>query len=358
VDFLFENSFELRQMFGSKYNLVGFDPRGINNSGPIVDCFPNHDDARTAYEQLFFTDVTNASSTSLETQFYAADLYGEWCSASIGQNATELYISTPLVAHDMLTYAKAEQEAAGKPEKDAKVWYYGVSYGTVLGVTFASLFPEYVGRLILDGVVDAEDYYHNAWSANLFQSDEALSTFSTFCHQSGPDYCTLWGPSPRNITDCLENILAKLRYHPIPKTGLDGVTTPGLASYSDLKQLMLLSVYLPLQYFPFLADILSGLENNNSTLFQTATDLVPSLLIPQDVDTMIKCVDGYGRSNYTTIETYQQYVHRLEGQSKYFGEVWPNNAAGVLCRSVGLQVPESVIFKGTLPFNYLPVRIS
>jgi pimeloyl-ACP methyl ester carboxylesterase len=119
----------------------------------------------------------------LETQFYAADLFGEWCSETIGQkNGTEIYISTPLVAQDMLTYAKAEQKATGKPEADAKVWYYGASYGTALGATFASLFPNNVGRLILDGVIDAEDYYRNGWRENLFQADETLNTFSTFCH--------------------------------------------------------------------------------------------------------------------------------------------------------------------------------
>jgi hypothetical protein len=118
---------------------------------------------------------------------------------------------------------------------------------------------------------------------------------------------------------------------------------------------MLLAVYFPLSEFPFLADILSGLENGNASSFITATELIPEYLIPDDVDTMIKCVDGYGRSNYTTIENYEMYVDLLEGQSKYFGEVWPNNAGGVLCRSVELQIPDSVMFQGIStsywPFN-------
>jgi pimeloyl-ACP methyl ester carboxylesterase len=347
IKFLHDTGSELRQILGSQYNLVGFDPRGINHSGPIVDCFQDNPHARTAYERLFFSEISNASSISLETQFYSADLFGEWCSETIGQkNRSGIYISTPLVAQDMLTYAKAEQKAAGKSEADAEVWYYAVSYGTVLGATFASLFPNNVGRLILDGVVDAEDYYHNGWRSNLFQSDEALNTFSTFCYQSGPNNCSFWGPSSQNITDRLDNILAELKYHPIPKTGLGGTSTPGLATYSDLKQLMLLAVYFPLSVFPYLADILSGLENGDASSFVTATELVGPFLIPEDVDTMIKCVDGYGRSNYTTIEDYEEYVDILDGQSKYFGEVWPNNADGVLCRSVKLQLPESVIFQG------------
>jgi hypothetical protein len=85
IQFLLDTGSELRQILGSQYNLVGFDPRGINNSGPIVDCFQDNPDARTAYERLFFSEVSNASSISLETQFYSADLFGEWCSETIGQ---------------------------------------------------------------------------------------------------------------------------------------------------------------------------------------------------------------------------------------------------------------------------------
>lgn len=129
--------------------------------------------------------------------------------------------------------------------------------------------------------------------------------------------------------------MAELKYHPIPKAGLDRTTTPGLATYSDLKQLTLLAVYLRLWGFPILADILSGLENSNNSAFLTASDLVNQFLLPgQDSDVLIKCIDGYGRTNYTTIEDHENYIGLLDSQSKYFGEVWPNNAAGVLCRSV------------------------
>lgn len=57
----------------------------------------------------------------------------------------------------MLSYVQTEQAAAGKPVEDAKLIYWGLSYGTVLAATFASLFPGKVGRIIADGVLDASD---------------------------------------------------------------------------------------------------------------------------------------------------------------------------------------------------------
>jgi pimeloyl-ACP methyl ester carboxylesterase len=86
------------------------------------------------------------------------------------------YVNTPQVARDMLAITKA----AGFP----KLSYWGVSYGTVLGMsdclffgkknanmcpgmTFATLFPDNIGRLIVDGVVDADDYYAAEYRKNL-----------------------------------------------------------------------------------------------------------------------------------------------------------------------------------------------
>lgn len=227
VGLVLSNTLALTQLVGTQYNLIGFDPRGVNNSGPVVDCFPNNPGTRAAFESNFFSDVSNASSTSIEIQYYAADFFGTWCTEAIRhQNGTGQYVSTPAVAQDMLSCITAEQKAA---EANAKLWYYGVSYETVLGATFASLFPDHVGRLVLDGVFDAEDYYNLGWKTNLFQTDEALSTFSTFCYQSGPQNCSFWGPSAQNITDRLDNILAELKYNPILVLGLQPGSTPGLA---------------------------------------------------------------------------------------------------------------------------------
>lgn len=334
----------MKAILGSDYNIVGFDPRGVNNSGPVVDCFPSRSDAREDFSDQFFTVTANSSSNSLEQQFYAADLFGQWCSAVFQKNASGEYVSTPAVATDMLTYAKAEQKAAGKPEEEAKLWYYAVSYGTALGSTFAALYPQNVGRLVLDGVLDAEDYFNGAWGSNLYQSDDALRTFSTYCHQAGPNTCSFWGPSHQNITDRLDAIISVLQDRPMPVAGLTGGNGPGLATYADLKQLLLWAVYAPVQRFPQLADALKALESGDGSQVMNGLE---NVVVTDDEDTIIKCVDGYHGTNLSTLEAYRNYVTLLEKESHYFGDAWPTNANNVLCRSVNLTTTNTRAFSGT-----------
>lgn len=52
--------------------------------------------------------------------------------------------------------------------------YLGFSYGTFLGNTFGSMFPDRVKRMVLDGVVDATDYTAQGWITNLQDTDKVM----------------------------------------------------------------------------------------------------------------------------------------------------------------------------------------
>jgi pimeloyl-ACP methyl ester carboxylesterase len=348
VQLILEHGDNYAQFLGPQYNLIGFDPRGVNNSGPTVDCFRGNQQARTTFETLFFSDVTDASSTSLGTQFYSSDLFGQWCTEAFGYgNKAQQYISTPAVAQDMLTFAKAEQRLASKPEDEAELWYYGQSYGTVLGSTFASLFPNNVGRVILDGVLDVQDYYEGGWKTNLFDTDEVLGTFPKYCYEGGPKNCSFWGPSEQNITDRLDNILMRIKDHPVPVAGLPDGDTIGLGTYSDLKQSMLEAVYFPTQAFPILADVLVSLEMGNGSLI---VDIPESFLFGPDVATLIRCIDSYGNNVLTSFDDFQNWVNIQTEQSKYLGDTWSTSASIVLCRSLNLDLPRGGSFPGSSNF--------
>jgi hypothetical protein len=65
------------------------------------------------------------------------------------------YVGTPVVARDMLEITEREWDRVGKDGSKKGLRYWGFSYGSVLGTTFASMFPDRIERLAVDGRIHA-----------------------------------------------------------------------------------------------------------------------------------------------------------------------------------------------------------
>ena len=142
----------------------------------------------------------------------------------------------------MLTFAEAQARAKGRLATDSKVWFIGYSYGTVLGSTFAALFPDRVGRLVLDAVVDPRDYYENLWMSNLAQADEVAESFFITCYEAGPEKCAFYAPSPLAIATRYTKIARKLEKAPLPVAYYNTLRMPELVMWSDLMEHFAMSV--------------------------------------------------------------------------------------------------------------------
>lgn len=125
---------EVRQAF----DIVGFDPRGVGESTP-VDCLPD--------KRL---DAFVASDPDPDTTQEVADsvrmirAFGKGCVQRSGELAA--HVSTVEAARDV----DIIRELLG----DRRLSWFGASYGTLLGATYAELFPERVGRMVLDAALD------------------------------------------------------------------------------------------------------------------------------------------------------------------------------------------------------------
>jgi pimeloyl-ACP methyl ester carboxylesterase len=119
------------------FDIVGFDPRGVGRSAPI-DCLGDEQ-----LDDFLDTDPTPDSTAEQQELLEAARTMAEGCQE---RNPDLLpHVSTVDAAKDM----DVLRAALG----DGLLNYLGKSYGTFLGSTYAELFPERVGRFVLDGVV-------------------------------------------------------------------------------------------------------------------------------------------------------------------------------------------------------------
>lgn len=144
------------------YEILGFDPRGISLSTPRAECY---DDAADRAADALQRQGMSSVSDDLGLKFNYQNLkgLGELCGQQ-GPDSIFNHMSTASVARDMLEIVdRVDELRRGKstPAEGARkpgLQYLAVSYGTVLGNTFASMFPDRVERMVLDGVADADDF--------------------------------------------------------------------------------------------------------------------------------------------------------------------------------------------------------
>lgn len=223
---------------------------------------------------------------------------------------------------------------------EEKLLYWGYSYGTVIGSTFATLQPHRVGRVVIDGVCDTDDYYHTGWLANLQDTDLVMEHFYEYCSIAGPSRCAMArkNSSTADIKAQIEALVANIKEDPIPVPG-NSTRGPEIITYSDMMQMIRMALYKPLKAFPQMADLLADLAYGNGTAFAAfkqdahkpscplqcknpSSDTEPCLP-PTSWETTsgIMCSDGIDVSN-STKDDFRGVLAELYGQSKWMGEVW------------------------------------
>ncbi|WP_157116579.1 alpha/beta fold hydrolase [Nocardia vaccinii] len=124
----------------SRYDLIGFDPRGVARSGRRQRCgWPVATPIRSAGVGL----PGFVAETGLQAQLAAQCL--------VGDRDWMRQLSTRNTARDMDVIRAALHED--------RLSYYGVSYGTYLGAVYAQLFPGRSDRMVLDSAIDPRRYW-------------------------------------------------------------------------------------------------------------------------------------------------------------------------------------------------------
>lgn len=346
---------------GRNYNLIGIDPRGVNNSGPNLGCFPGYPVAgRNAFYADVFDAVDNSSEYGLQTSFQHVNTYGEWCSGIYSVNDTAKYAGTVAVVQDFIHYTELAAKAQNREPSEAKLNFYGISYGTVIGATIATLYPDRINRMVLDGVVDTEDYYEGGWRTAAYDSDEAVRSVFRACFEAGPELCPFHqnAASWEQLEERFNAMLDGLRQAPIPvavplsSEVHDLKLLPHLITWRDLLYGALMFSYDPFNSYPMLVQALAQLEIGNVssltgvvTRSKTVSPMLSDTYDSREALTLISCLDAQGRFNTSSIEEYTDYIAFMTNRSQYGGLVI-SAFSGPICSKLNILPPESQAWKG------------
>ncbi|WP_307796135.1 alpha/beta hydrolase [Amycolatopsis sp. 195334CR] len=187
-----------------RFDLVGFDPRGVGTSNPLR-CFTTAEDQADVFAKQVAVPITRAE---MSDSLAAYREYGEFCDRNAGSLLD--HMSTKDVVRDL----DLLRAAAG----DQKLTYVGFSYGTLIGATYANMFPKATRALVLDGNVDpklrtSDGLQYDRERARGFEL--SLDAYLTECANVGAK-CAFSAGGPRQKFD---EIREHLRGQPIPLPG-------------------------------------------------------------------------------------------------------------------------------------------
>ena len=345
------------------YDIIGFDPRGIGWTFPNAHCFDSPSDRITWNLRVYSEGLLDASDAALGRLWSMKRTFGSGCywGKESGSDIKE-FISTASVARDMVELIEAlgrhrqrdaeavlsvDATASGKRVDlsshsklrhvpgEEKLQYWGFSYGTQLGSTFASMFPNRVGRMILDGVVNAENYNRMLWSDNLQDTEKTMQYFYDSC-AAAPGNCALAEAksTPDDIKMKVESIWKDLYHNPMPVGG-PGIEFPEVLTYSDVRGVVFGALYFPRVTFRFIAVMLAAIDRRDISGFASILHTLkscgcqlfckppePHPINDGESSLSIMCGDGDPQDSLNITYFAEHHLRKLQELSPTGGAMW------------------------------------
>lgn len=384
------------------FDIIGFDPRGINNTTPRLNCFPDTFSRRVWRLQTEAEGIYGSSDEIFGTIWARGIALSQGCSqmSTAGEGGNDgigRFMNTPAVVADMVELLErhgqwreqnarsflaskdgiltSSSELHSDPHSsistlqrtrwkrgEEKLQYWGFSYGSVLGSTFAAMQPHRIQRAVLDGICDAPDYYQGDWLKNLQNTDAIIDMFCDYCHRGGPDRCDFYtGKDVQDIRAQLNQVIESIKDNPVFVQATEQ-RGPDIITYSNVMTMIRSTVYKPLEEFSKMAELLAGLRSGNGSAFAEMKQQQRKPLCLSDecreagpwseqcasrseglIESKwgILCSDA-GSLTAVTPEDFKAYVDILRGQSRWLGEQWAEIRLGC----VGWKVRPKWKFEG------------
>jgi len=244
---------ELFASLNDRFDIVAFDPRGTGESEDPIDCHANQE-TLGVYRQRFPTPE------NLDV--------GDWVGVNERYIHRCLRLNPKILPYVSTANAARDMDLLRGAVGDRKLSYLGFSYGTFLGATYASMFPNRYRALVLDGALDADKYINRPLLALREQSsgfERALDRFFQACAVNQVACSGFGGDDPHAAFD---DLVERLQADPQPASATD----PRLVDGDDVLSGTLIDIYAK-QLWPYLASALAAAEAGDYAPIRGEADL-------------------------------------------------------------------------------------
>jgi len=286
------------QVIASGRAVLGFDPRGVGQSLPKIDCFkPTYgsltggncctaDCRRLQWMSggLHLDSLNLKNDKALIAHWSRAAAISQMCNlldVEAGSRSILRHVSTMDIVRDMLSILNALGDARQTSESN-RLCYWGFSWGSLLGTTFAATYPDRVERIVVDGILHAENYIAPATFSNIIHTDVIWHSFAVYCHAAQDD-CSMYrsGDTPASIQQRVNSVMVRLKMSPV--TIVDTASSTSVyVSHRWLKRHSWYAQASPMTDFPPLAQWLARIEMALTSSHYESHDAMPPLYGDED----------------------------------------------------------------------------
>jgi pimeloyl-ACP methyl ester carboxylesterase len=303
VEIVTDNGDQLDDWGGGRFDIVGWDPRGTNASSPLK-CFTS------SKREAKFWHGMQIPTTKRASAKYATKMtqLSRRCAKVSGKLVT--HISTADTARDL--------NALRKGVGDRMLTYIGLSYGTMLGRTYANMYPKHVRAMMLDSLADQREHVRSAEARTAGGSagvDAVFAQFLALCQGAGPDRCAL-ARHAQTVEQRVHRLFKQVRRAPIPAPY---ASPPGRLSYGDL----LLTTFTPMRdpnSWPAYARALNAAARGDASVLETSAREMrtPYAFNKATTSAAIQCADAGANK---PVSDWPTVMRRLTNAGALWGPV-------------------------------------
>ncbi len=283
----------------ARFDIIGFDPRGVGESTP-VEC-----ENGQALDRLNGLDPTPDNQAEIDALIAGAKEFDASCERLSGDLLP--FMTTVDVARDL------DRIRAALGEK--KLTYFGFSYGTFIGTTYAGLFPANIRALVLDGPIDPTQNLVDRSVAQAKGFSGALDRFFADC-ASRPSCGFYNNGHPAEAFDAL---MATIDAKPLPASFVPGgrIVGPGEAFIGVLTALYSRSTW------PYLEQALNQAQNGDGSVLLLLADAYNERKADGTFSNSLAANNAVNCTDYlapTDPQVYEDLAPKLEKDAPRFGE--------------------------------------